>query len=199
MRTRGLKTHSLGLPFLFLRMLAPPVTCGLRVTPGWETLAGRSLCSGNGPWGPAPWEGSHPPRQHPGNLHTAVPLHLLFRRELLSLGLSAPCSAPVGRIPWAPTWSLGLGAPIGIFHPGSPTVGWPSISLQRPPVPFCFLLPELALLPAPALGTPGLAHHPLPGTHGRCQVAQPGDPSMAPGPLRCTPTASFPMGRTTLT
>ena len=155
MRARGLKTHSLGLLFLPPRMIVSLGTCMLIVTPSWEVLAERSFCSGNGPWGPAPWEGSHPPRQHPGNLHTAVPLHLLFRRELLSLGLSAPCSAPVGSIPWAPTWSPGLGAPTGIFHLGSPTVGRPSISLQRPPVAVCFLLPELALLPALALGTPG--------------------------------------------
>ena len=74
-------------------------------------------------------------------------------------------------------------------------MGRPSISLQRPPVAVCFLLPELALLPASVFcklgaGLPLFARGPL---------EVPGDPSMAPGPLRHTPTASFPMGSTALT
>ena len=97
--------------------------------------------------------------------------------------------------PWVPTWSLGLGAPTGNFCPGSPNVGQPSNCWKRPPVAVCFLLPELALLPTPALVTPGagpphLAKGPWDG---------PGDPCMALGPLRCTPTATSPMGRTALT
>ena len=33
--------------------------------------------------------------------------------------------------------------------------------MQRPPMAVCFLLPELALLPAPALGVPGAGLPPL--------------------------------------
>ena len=142
----------------------------LRVTPGWEVLAGRSFCSGDGPWGPVPREGSHTPRERPGNLHTAVPSRLLCGRELPSLGLSAPCLAPAGRTPWAPALSPGLGAPTGIFRLESPNAGWPSNCLQRPPMAVCLLLPELALLPLRHWARQGQAFHPLPGAHGRCQV-----------------------------
>ena len=48
-----------------------------------------------------------------------------------------------GQNTWVPTWSLGLGAQTGIFHPGSP-----NNCLQRPPVAVCFLLPELACVRA---------------------------------------------------
>ena len=73
-----------------------PATCGLRVTPAWEALAGRSFCSSNGPWDAVLREGSHTPRERPGNLHTAVLSRLLCRSELPSLGLSAVCLAPAG-------------------------------------------------------------------------------------------------------
>ena len=178
----------------------------MRVTPGWEVLAGRSFCSGDGPWGPVPREGSHTPREHPGNLHTAVPSRLLCGRELPSLGLSALCSAPAGRTPWVPTWSPGLGTPTGIFRLESPNAGWPSNCLQRPPVAVCFLLPELALLPAPALGTPRAGLPPLargpwevPGALGQVTPAWRPAPSDAVLTRPYSPAASFPMGRTTLT
>ena len=67
--------------------------------------------------------------------------------------------------------------------------------MQRPPVAVCFLLLELALLPAPALGTPGASLPPLVG--GLWEV--PGDTGMATSPLRHTPAASFPVDRTVLT
>ena len=79
-------------------------------SPGWEVF-----CSGIGPWGPAPREDSHTPRERPANLHTALPSRLLCRRELSSLGRSALCSAPVGRTPWAPTCSLDLGPKLAFF------------------------------------------------------------------------------------
>ena len=42
------------------------------------------------------------------------------------LGLSAPCSDPAGRTPWAPTWIPSLGSKIHIFLLGTPKAGWPS-------------------------------------------------------------------------
>ena len=42
----------------------------------------------------------------------------------------------------------GPGAQTGLFQQGSPNAGRPSNCLQRPPMAVCFLLPELALLPA---------------------------------------------------
>ena len=79
----------------------------------------------------------------------------------MSLGLSAPCLAPAGRTPWAPTWTLGLKAPNCIFHPGTPNAGWPNKCLQRASVAVCFLLPELALLHTLALGMQGAGPTPL--------------------------------------
>ena len=73
----------------------------------------------------------------------------------MSLGLSAPCSDPVGRTPWAPNWIPGLEAKIHIFLPGSPNVGWSSICLKMHPFAVFFLLTELALLPALAFLKPG--------------------------------------------
>ena len=76
----------------------------------------------------------------------AVLSRFLCRRELESLGLSAPGSDPVGRTPWVLTWIPYLGAPTGIFLPGSPKTGQPSNYLQRLPIAVCFLLSELALI-----------------------------------------------------
>ena len=42
----------------------------------------------------------------------------------------------------------GPGAQTGFFRQGSPNAGQPSNCLQRPPMAVCFLLTELALLPA---------------------------------------------------
>ena len=44
------------------------------------------------------------------------------------------------------TWIPYLGAPTGIFLPGSPKTGQPSNYLQRLPIAVCFLLSELALI-----------------------------------------------------
>ena len=88
----------------------------------------------------------------------------------------------------------------GIFLPGSPNVGQPSNCLQRHPVAICFLLPGLALLPAWAFGKPGAGPPLLAGGPWEVPGAlEPGDPGTAPGPIRHTPAASFPMGRTALT
>ena len=86
----------------------------------------------------------------------------------MSLGLSAPCLAPAGRTPWAPTWTLGLKAPNCIFHPGTPNAGWPNKCLQRASVAVCFLLPELALLHTLALGMQGAG--PTPRARGPWEV-----------------------------
>ena len=77
---------------------------------------------------------------------------------------------PAGKTPWAPTWIPGLGSQTGLCLLGSPNTGQPSNCLQRPPMAVFFLLPELALLSTPALGTPGAGPPPLTGAHGRCQV-----------------------------
>ena len=68
----------------------------------------------------------------------------------MSLGLSAPCSDPVGRTPWAPNWIPGLEAKIHIFLPGSPNAGRPNNCSQLSPIAVFFLLTELALLAASA-------------------------------------------------
>ena len=107
-----------------------PAAHGLRVTPGWEALSGRSLCSGNGPCVPAAREGFHTPRERPGNFHKAFPSRLLCRSELASLGMSAPCSALVGRTPWAPTWKLGLGVLLAFFAWGALTRGGPATACK---------------------------------------------------------------------
>ena len=109
----------------------------------------------------APREGTHTAREHQGNLHTALPLHLLCKRECVSLGLSALCSDSAGRTPWAPTWILGIGVQCGTFLLGRPNMWHPSNCLLRPPVAVCFLLPEQALLPASAFGKPGASLPPL--------------------------------------
>ena len=58
--------------FLPPRKIAFPVSCVLRVTLGWKPLTWRSFFSGNGPWGPAPRDGSHTPRESQSNLQTTV-------------------------------------------------------------------------------------------------------------------------------
>ena len=58
-----------------------PAICRLTVTPGWEVLAGRSFCSGNGHWVPEPREGSHTPREPP---HSFSVMFALLERALES-------------------------------------------------------------------------------------------------------------------
>ena len=85
-----------------------------------------------------------------------------------------------------------LGATGPLFLSGGDTeVVRPSISLNIHPIAFFFLLIELALLLALAFRKPGGAPPLL--SWGLL------DPSMALDPLRHTPAASFPMGRTVLT
>ena len=72
----------------------------------------------------------------------------------MSLDLSAPCSDPVGRTPWAPNWIPGLEAKIHIFLRGSPNVGRPNSCSQLSPVAVSFLLTKLALLAASAFQQP---------------------------------------------
>ena len=80
---------------------------------------------------------------------------------------------------------------------GDPEVVRPSNSLNIHPIALFFLLIELALLLALAFRKPGGAPPLL--SWGLLEVPGLLDPSMAPDPLRHTPAASFPMGRTVLT
>ena len=50
--------------------------------------------------------------------------------------------------PYASTWLPGLGAKIRLFLLGSPSEVWPSKCWKIHPVAVCFLLTELAWLPA---------------------------------------------------
>ena len=111
---RGLKTKSLWMPFLLPRKIVLPGSCILRVMHSWKALAWRSFFSGNGPWGPAPREGSHTPRECQSKLQTSVLSRFLCRRELVSLGLSGMFLDLVGKTPCASTWILGLGVKIRI-------------------------------------------------------------------------------------
>ena len=189
-----------GAVFPASKEIVSTATCNLRVTPGWEVLAERSFLFGSGPWGPAPREGFHITRECQGNLHTAVLSRLLCRGEPKNLGLSELCSHPAGRTPWASTWILGLGSQSGIFLLGSPKEGQSSNCLQK--ASCCCFLPSARASFAPhcniwqARGRPTT---PCKGPMGGAWCPRPGDPNMAPGPLRRTPAASLPMGRTALT
>ena len=71
MHARGLKTQSLGLPFLFLRMLASPARVESHPwlgNPGWEVTLQWQW-----PLGPCAQGGLPHSQEHPGNLHTTVP------------------------------------------------------------------------------------------------------------------------------
>ena len=190
MHDRGLNTNSLGLPFLPPRKIAFPAACGLRVTPSWGALAGRSFCSGIGPWGPAPREGSHTPRERPANLHTAVPSCALQERALEPRPVCTVLSS-CGQNTLGAHLEPEPGVQTGFFRQGSPNAGRSSNCLQRPPMAVCFLLPELALLSASVFrklgaGPPFFAGVPLevPGALGRVTPAwHPAPSDTLPQPL----------------
>ena len=66
--------HTLWMPFLPQRKIAFPDSCLLGVKHCWQSLAWRSFFSGNGPWGPALWEGSHTHRESQINIQMSVPI-----------------------------------------------------------------------------------------------------------------------------
>lgn len=119
----------------------------------------------------------------------------LCQRELVSLGVSGTFLDPG----WKNSASLpgrpDLEAKICHFLQTSPNGVWPSNCLKIYPVAACFLLTELAWLPAlgflEAVGGPttpqlwpiGVARY------------RPGDPSMAPSVLKHTLTAWIPPGQ----
>ena len=85
---RGLKTHSLSMPFIPLRNIGFPAFCVLRVTHSLKTLTCRSFFSSNFLWRCEGREGSHTHRERQNNINTSVPSHYFCRRDPLTLGLS---------------------------------------------------------------------------------------------------------------
>ena len=90
--------------------------------------------------------------------------------------------------PRAPNWH---------FSHGEPLRGAAQQLLAK--VSHCCLFPSARTSFAPQFGIWQASATPCWGPMGGARCPWPGEPSMAPGPLRCTHTASFPMGRTAVT
>ena len=97
--SRGLKTHSVWMPFLPRGKISFPASCGLRVTYRFKTLAWRSFFRSKVPRGRDHRDGSHTHRQSQSNIQTSVPSHFLCWRGLVNLGLSGAFLDPAMTLP----------------------------------------------------------------------------------------------------
>ena len=114
----------------------------------------------------------------------------LCQRELVSLGVSGTFLDPGWKTPCKSTRRPDLEAKICLFLQTSPNGVWPSTCLKIYPVAVCFLLTELAWLPALGFlkqgGGPQLLSSGPSELQGTLDQV---DPSMAPSVLKHTLTA----------